>query len=222
MKKTAQNDITGDWLQSKPNSEMFDRKPSPKPNASWAFELEKINAWAYLEQAFTPEECQKIIDYANGFKKINAGVSNKSELNNKIRESKVVWITPDSDVGWVYQRMTDVITKLNAGYFNFDLFGFTEGFQFTEYNAPSGYYGKHVDSMFNGTVRKLSFVLQLSDPKDYEGGELQIHLCGTPDVMKKEQGTLIVFPSPTLHEVTPITEGRRYSLVGWITGKPFK
>jgi len=222
MKKTAQNDITGDWLQSKPNSEMFDRKPSPKPNASWAFELEKINAWAYLEQAFTPEECQKIIDYANGFKKINAGVSNKSELNNKIRESKVVWITPDSDVGWVYQRMTDVITKLNAGYFNFDLFGFTEGFQFTEYNAPSGYYGKHVDSMFNGIVRKLSFVLQLSDPKDYEGGELQIHLCGTPDVMKKEQGTLIVFPSPTLHEVTPITEGRRYSLVGWITGKPFK
>jgi len=222
MKKTAQNDITGDWLQSKPNSEMFDRKPSPKPNASWAFELEKINAWAYLEQAFTPEECQKIIDYANGFKKINAGVSNKSELNNKIRESKVVWITPDSDVGWVYQRMTDVITKLNAGYFNFDLFGFTEGFQFTEYNAPSGYYGKHVDSMFNGIVRKLSFVLQLSDPKDYEGGELQIHLCGTPDVMKKEQGTLIAFPSPTLHEVTPITEGRRYSLVGWITGKPFK
>jgi len=40
--------------------------------------------------------------------------------------------------------------------------------------------------------------------------------------MKKEQGTLIAFPSHTLHEVTPITEGRRYSLVGWITGKPFK
>jgi len=197
-------------------------KLSPKPNASWAFELEKTNAWAYWDQAFTPKECQKIIDYANGFKKIDASVYNKGELNNEIRESKVVWITPDSDINWVYQRMTDVITKLNADYFNFDLFGFTEGFQFTEYNAPSGHYGKHVDSRFNGTVRKLSFVLQLSDAKDYEGGELQIHLSDKPEVMKKEQGTLIAFPSPTLHEVTPITEGRRYSLVGWITGKPFK
>ena len=39
------------------------KKPSPKPNASWAFEVEKINAWAYWDQAFTPEECQKIINY---------------------------------------------------------------------------------------------------------------------------------------------------------------
>jgi PKHD-type hydroxylase len=197
-------------------------KLSQKPNASWAFEVEKTNAWAYWEQAFTSEECQKIIDYANEFKKIDAVVYNKSEPNNEIRESKVVWITPNPDINWVYQRMTDVITKLNADYFNFDLFGFTEGLQFTEYNAPSGHYGKHIDSMFNGTVRKLSFVLQLSDAKDYEGGELQIHLSDKPEVMKKEQGTLIAFPSPTLHQVTPITEGRRYSLVGWITGKPFK
>jgi PKHD-type hydroxylase len=76
--------------------------------------------------------------------------------------------------------------------------------------------------MYNGTVRKLSFVLQLSDPKNYKGGELQIHLGETPNVMKKEQGTVVAFPSPTLHEVTPITKGKRYSLVGWITGKPFK
>jgi PKHD-type hydroxylase len=197
-------------------------KPSPQPNASWAFEAEKVNAWAYWDKAFTPEECKKIIDYAEQFEKINAGVSYKNELNSEIRESKVVWITPDPEINWVYQRLTDIITRLNQDYFRFDLFGFIEGFQFTEYNAPSGHYGKHVDSMYNGTVRKLSFVLQLSDPKDYKGGELQIHLGEEPTVMKKEQGALFAFPSPTLHEVTAITKGRRYSLVGWITGKPFK
>ena len=202
--------------------EVKDLKPSPQPNASWAFETEKLNAWVYWDEAFTPEECQKIIDYAEQFQKINAGISNKGQLNAEIRESKVVWITPDLEINWVYQRLTDIITRLNADYFRFDLFGFTEGFQFTEYNAPSGHYNKHVDSMYNGTVRKLSFVLQLSDPKDYEGGELQIHIGDTPNVMKKQQGTVVVFPSPTLHQVTPITEGRRYSLVGWITGKPFK
>jgi PKHD-type hydroxylase len=199
-----------------------DIKFAQKPNASWAFEVEKLNAWAYWDKAFTPEECKKIIDYAEQFEKKDAGVSNKNELNFEIRESKVVWITPDPQINWVYQRLTDIITRLNEDYFRFDLFGFTEGFQFTEYNAPSGHYGKHVDNIYNGTVRKLSFVLQLSDPKYYKGGELQIYLGEKPEVMKKEQGTVVAFPSPTLHEVTPIIEGRRYSLVGWITGKPFK
>jgi PKHD-type hydroxylase len=197
-------------------------KIAQKPIASWAFQSDRTNGWAYWDQAFTPEECKKIIDYAEQFEKRDAGISYKGELNPKIRESKVVWITPDPEINWVYQRLTDIITRLNEDYFRFDLFGFIEGFQFTEYNAPSGHYGKHVDTMYNGTVRKLSFVLQLSDPKNYKGGELQIHLGETPDVMKKEQGTVVAFPSPTLHEVTSITKGKRYSLVGWITGKPFK
>ena len=197
-------------------------KIAQKPNASWAFEVDQSNAWAYWEQAFTSEECQKIIDYAEQFEKIDAGVSNKDGLNSEIRESKIVWITPDPEISWVYQKLKNIITKLNEDYFRFDLSGFMEGFQFTEYNAPSGHYGKHVDIVHNGPVRKLSFVLQLSAPKDYEGGELRIHLHDNPDVMKKEQGTLVAFPSPTLHEVTSVTEGRRYSLVGWISGKPFK
>lgn len=198
------------------------KKTAQKPNASWAFESEKLNAWAYWEQAFTPEECQKIIDYAEQFEKEDARVGNKVQLNSEIRESKLVWITPDPEINWVYQKLTNIIIKLNEDYFRFDLFGFIEGFQFTEYNAPSGHYGKHVDIVHNGQVRKLSFVLQLSDPKDYKGGELQLHSHDNPDVMKKEQGTLVAFPSYTLHEVTSVTEGRRYSLVGWITGRPFK
>jgi len=202
--------------------EVKELKIAQQPNASWAFERDKLNPWARWEQAFTPEECQTIIDYADQFEKIDAGVSYEGELNSKMRESKIVWISPDPEINWAYQRLTNIITKLNADYFNFDLFGFMEGFQFTEYNAPNGHYGKHVDSIYNGTVRKLSFVLQLSDPKNYEGGELLLHLHDNPDVMKKEQGTLVAFPSLTLHEVSPITKGRRYSLVGWVAGKPFK
>jgi PKHD-type hydroxylase len=197
-------------------------KIAQKPIPSWAFQVDKTNGWAYWDKAFTPEECKKIIKYAEQFKKQDAYVSNNKHVDLTIRESKVVWITPDPEINWLYQKLTAIIAKLNEDYFRFDLFGFIEAFQFTEYNSPSGYYGKHIDSMYDGTVRKLSFVLQLSDPKDYVGGELQLHLGKTPNGMKKEQGTVIAFPSPTLHEVTPITEGIRYSLVGWITGKPFK
>jgi len=40
--------------------------------------------------------------------------------------------------------------------------------------------------------------------------------------MSKEQGTLVMFPSYTLHEVMPVTKGERNSLVSWITGPAFK
>ena len=44
----------------------------------------------------------------------------------------------------------------------------------------------------------------------------------SPEYMPREQGQIIVFPSYTLHEVTPITKGTRYSLVSWVSGPSFK
>lgn len=66
--------------------------------------------------------------------------------------------------------------------------------------------------------RKLSMSLQLSDPNDYEGGELLLHLSHNPTVISKQKGMMVFFPSHTLHEVTPVTKGERYSLVAWIHG----
>jgi PKHD-type hydroxylase len=97
-----------------------------------------------------------------------------------------------------------------------------EGFQFTRYDAPTNYYGVHIDKMLNGTVRKLSLTIQLSSPEDYEGGELALYTDKEAQLMLKELGKMIVFPSYVLHEVRPVTKGTRYSLVAWITGKPFK
>jgi predicted 2-oxoglutarate/Fe(II)-dependent dioxygenase YbiX len=71
-------------------------------------------------------------------------------------------------------------------------------------------------------IRKLSFTVQLSEPEDYKGGDLCLYLGDKAEVMKKEQGFVALFPSYVLHEVKPVTSGTRYSLVSWITGKPFK
>jgi len=191
-------------------------------SGSWTFDYEKINAWAYYNNLFSPEECKKIIDYANQFEKEIGAVGHQEKTNVKIRQSQLVWFSPNDENKWIYEKLTGAITKLNDDYFNFDLFGFSEPLQFTEYTAPNGHYGKHTDCAYNTRIRKLSIVIQLSDPKDYKGGELQIHITDNPFVMEKGQGTLICFPSYSLHEVTPITKGTRYTLVGWITGKPFK
>lgn len=192
---------------------------------SWPFELDPVNTYAYWDNVFTKEECNLLIAIGNAQRNLQATVGTKSgsvETNTKIRESEVSWLYPNQDTVWVFQRLTDIIVNLNDRYFKFDIFGALEGFQFTKYVAPTGHYGKHIDCGFNNIVRKLSFTLQLSDEKDYEGGDLILHTSDDLMPMKRSQGSIAVFPSYVLHEVTPVTKGTRYSLVSWITGKPFK
>jgi PKHD-type hydroxylase len=65
--------------------------------------------------------------------------------------------------------------------------------------------------------------MQLSDPVDYEGGVLELRPHGKDIIkMRKQRGLIVAFPSWTLHQVTPVTQGNRQSLVAWISGPPFK
>lgn len=188
------------------------------PNPAWAFNLDPVNSWACWSNGFSKEECEKIIDIGNSRTHYQAAINSNKK---GVRKSEVAWLYPSDDLEWAYRRMTDIIVSLNEQFFKFDLFGATEGFQFTKYTAPGGKYGKHVDSTVGFTVRKLSFTLQLSDPDSYKGGDLCVYVGDKPTVMKREQGCVAVFPSYVLHEVKPVTHGTRYSLVSWITGKPF-
>ena len=127
-------------------------------------------------------------------------------------ETRDVFIPPKPFESWL----------LNERFFGFDIFGINEGFQFTNYKAPGDKYGKHVDRSFDFIVRKLSVSIQLTDPKEYNGGELYLYDSDKGTLMDKKQGTLIIFPSYVLHEVMPVTKGERNSLVTWVTGNQFK
>jgi PKHD-type hydroxylase len=189
-------------------------------HAFWQFQPDKTQNWAYMDDLFTPEECAQII--AVGSAKLEyAKVGIEGKDGGAIRESQIAWLN-GSDMEFAFRRVTDAVLSINSQFFNFDLFGFAEGFQFTRYDAPTGHYGMHIDKLLNGTVRKLSLTIQLSSPEDYEGGELALQFSKEAEIMPKELGKMIVFPSYVLHEVRPVTKGTRYSLVAWVTGKPFK
>jgi PKHD-type hydroxylase len=187
-------------------------------NSSWNFELDKINLYAFWNNAFSKEECQTIINIA----KDKGLVKGKTKEESDVRDSKISWLYPIDKIDWVFRRVTDITLNLNERFFKFDLFGINEGFQFTNYEAPSGKYGKHVDRSMNILVRKLSISIQLTNPEEYEGGELYLYDDDKGTLMDKTQGTLILFPSYVLHEVMPVTKGERNSLVTWVTGKQFK
>lgn len=80
----------------------------------------------------------------------------------------------------------------------------------TRYNTGD-YIGSHQD--LGELDRTLTIVIQLSDPKDYDGGELIVE----GKAMDKEQGSVLTHdPIKDWHEVMPVTRGIRYTLVIWL------
>lgn len=186
----------------------------------WPFNIDNVCSYAWMENVFTPEQCKKIIDIGLAKGVFQGGVSKKGLINKKIRDSDIVFIFPN-ELDWAYRILTDAIIDLNNKYFNFDIFGFAEGLQFTVYKKNQKY-DRHFDRCYQTMVRKLSVSVQLSEPEKYKGGDLIIYEGAQEIIAKKFIGSITVFPSFMEHEVRPVTSGTRYSLVGWITGKDFK
>jgi PKHD-type hydroxylase len=81
---------------------------------------------------------------------------------------------------------------------------------------PGMEYGTHVDdALMQGMRTDVSFTVFLGDPEDYDGGELVIESTGGEDAIKLPAGSMIAYPSTTLHHVAKVTRGARYAVVGW-------
>jgi len=197
--------------------------------------------WCF-KSALSNKICDKII---------KAGLSKKSELGTiftiketnkknikelkKRRNSNISWLNDP----WIYDTFHPYINTANKNAnWNFD-WDWSENCQFTKYSKNQHYdwhcdsytnpYPLPMDPNLNNKIRKLSLTCNLSDPKDYKGGELQFQFRNSNDPTKIDtcvdilpRGSIIVFPSHVWHRVTPVTKGTRYSLVMWSLGYSFK
>ena len=164
--------------------------------------------------------------------------------NTHIRSSQNTWINTSHWIGgwlWYY------VSKINRANFLYDITDIdNETLQYTHYKEGQ-FYSWHSDTAldtyhkpqvrFASTVgrgqeemiqsgeyvRKLSFTLQLSDPTDYRGGEVEfLDSEGQRFLAPKQRGTMIVFDSRTRHRVRKVKEGLRKSIVGWVVGPRWK
>lgn len=79
------------------------------------------------------------------------------------------------------------------------------------------HYGTHVDdAVMNGLRSDLSFTVFLSDPGEYEGGELVLERTDAEQPVKLNAGDAVLYPSTTLHRVETVTRGTRLAAVGWL------
>jgi predicted 2-oxoglutarate/Fe(II)-dependent dioxygenase YbiX len=139
--------------------------------------------------------------------------------NVEVRRSQVVGIAKRAGARWLYQRVWEAAQEFNRQFFGVELSGIEGNLQLARYDSTdSGFYDWHPDFSEFAPERKLSISVQLSDPQDYEGGDLELSFSGQPYRADRTKGMFIVFPSFVLHRVAPVTRGTRWSLVAWISG----
>jgi len=141
---------------------------------------------------------------------------NKAKRDD-IRKSSVMFIRPEGNE-WIYNKLADACLQINTKRFKFDINGFQTELQLAQY-GEGDFFEWHMD-YGTGDVsnRKLSITVQLSDPDEYDGGDLQFLINQNAFSAPRTKGTAIIFPSYMVHRVLPITSGKRMSIVGWIAG----
>jgi PKHD-type hydroxylase len=186
---------------------------------------ESQESFVTWREAFTSDQIKEINNFCDNLVKNDGvvGSSNKGEKIPEIRRNKVSWIAYNPETSWIYDRLAFIARSINSDFFRFNLYGFVEDIQFSLYSEDDeSHYTWHIDSGKNTEcARKLSLVLQLSSPYEYEGGILEIFTGPVPEAVDKEKGLIAAFPSYTLHRVTPVIKGTRKSLVVWVAGPEF-
>jgi len=183
----------------------------------------KIEPFAWWESAFTEEQLNWLQQRAKeAVVPAQVGGRGNGVIAEDIRRSELNWMPKNENTAWVFETLAHVVSSLNADYFGFNLTGLSEQIQLTNYHENNkGMYGWHQDFGAAGNSRKMSLVLQLSDPEEYEGGQLQLLTSKDPINIPKKRGLIVVFPSWTVHQVTPVVKGTRQTLVTWVSGPAF-
>lgn len=152
-----------------------------------------------------------------------AAVSGGDEMYvEELRKSAVVALEPEPKHAWIFDRIAGLASSVNFERYGFDILGIHEPLQLAEYGVDD-FFQWHMDfGPGPSSCRKLSLTVQLSDPASYAGGNLQFMINDQAVDAPRDRGSVVIFPSFVLHRVTPVTEGTRRSVVGWISGIPYR
>ncbi len=174
--------------------------------------------------AFSVRECESIVA-ATATEHVEDALLVGRNRDHNLRNSELVWMDRIDGMGWVMERLITLVRDANRHQFDFDLHEFAESPQIARYDATrAGHFAWHSD-IGEGHVarkRKLTLVLQLSKPAAYLCGDLEIMPSAHIVVANRAQGSVSIFPSFALHQVTPVTYGIRHSLTVWAHGPAFR
>jgi PKHD-type hydroxylase len=183
-----------------------------------------------------PRQCDAVVAMGeSALAAARAGTTTRGavvgDAHDGVRDSAVAWLGRDDGSEWLFAKLEALAARANRRW-GLELRGFEEELQFTDYDRPGAHYSWHHDGLDAGVEhRKLSIVVQLSGPADYDGAALEfLEVVEDWDAGRRSQwealararGSAVVFPAFEYHRVTPLRRGRRRSLVAWVSGPPFR
>jgi PKHD-type hydroxylase len=182
------------------------------------------------------ELCSLIVDLGGRLTAVKAtlvddGAPDGQRIDEHVRRTDVgFW----DETHWINGLLEHYVSLANRETWNLDV-SLVAGVQYAIYTEASFFqwhtdelaqpYGPLAPARWIGLNRKLSVIVNLTDPAAYEGGDVQLHdRLGNPIAIDgiRERGTVLVFPSNVAHSVTPVTSGVRNSLTGWCLGPPLR
>jgi PKHD-type hydroxylase len=169
-------------------------------------------------ELFSKEECETILSSCIDELWLPSTVVGATDFHQSKRQK-----LRGNVQGFPFLNIREATKQANIEIYDFNLMGiidqdFPQVFKYSENN----FYKMHIELNPSAPSRKLSFIINLSDPSTYTGGELEFLNVGTDTNVLQEQGTCFTFPSYLSYKINPVTTGTRHIIVGHVHGAVFK
>lgn len=185
---------------------------SPKEPAT--LEITSLNK----SPIFTKEECAKLIESCIEELWLPVSVVGTSNFHASKRQK----VRGDVN-GFPFIEIRSVTKEANDSIYDFSLLGIIDQDFPQVYKYSEGdFYNMHSDLTPVASSRKLTFIINLNDPSEYEGGEFEFLNMNTSEANLCEQGHCLIFPAYLPYKINKITKGSKHILVGHVHGTLFK
>ena len=169
-------------------------------------------------EIFSKEQCETILSTCIDELWLPSTVVGSSEFHRSKRQK-----LRGNIQGFPFLDIREATKQVNTDTYDFNLMGiidqdFPQVFKYSE----KDFYKMHLELNPSAISRKLSFIINLSDPTTYTGGEIEFLNVDAADGILQEQGACLTFPSYLPYSINPVISGTRCIIVGHVHGAVFK
>jgi len=174
--------------------------------------------WLHCAEELSNEDCDEICQACRDFPLTPPSTVGEDRYPAH-RQADTRKVGVNSRTEWIFDLLARVATEATNTAAGLELTTIKCAPQYVEYRPGWGHFDWHNDYSHGlaDAPRKMTLIIQLSTPAEYEGGRLQIFGTEVED-LPDARGTILAFPSFLFHRVTPVTAGLRRALVAWIGG----
>jgi predicted 2-oxoglutarate/Fe(II)-dependent dioxygenase YbiX len=167
---------------------------------------------------FSKDECDQILSTCIEELWLPSTVIGNSEFHQSKRQK----LRGDT-AGFPFLNIRDITKSANTEIYDFNLMGIIDqDFPQVFAYSKNDYYKMHIELNPMAPSRKITFIINLSDPATYQGGDVRFLNIDTSNSGVSDQGSCLIFPSFVPYEISPVTEGVKNVIVGHIHGALFK